>query len=319
MLDIGSSDTGTGFHFVWNGPLIHNATSTIIEPISPGLFYLTVFNDVSGCVARDSLLLELPDSPSEAPSDIIAPMCTGDMSGIISVSEVTGGTPPYLYSLDGSTYQASPLFENLLAGDYHLTVVDANGCMYEENISMPDGQFLSLNIGADIDIQLGDSIQLSATVSLPWSQIDSIIWGPADMLSCTNCMNPQLHGLLNGIITAVIYAGSCVDQDQVTLSVDIDVAVYIPNVFSPNGDGKNDHITIYGDARVKKVVYLEIFDRWGNQVFVANNFLPNDPILGWDGTFRNKPLNPAVFAYIAKVELVNGMVVPFKGDITLMR
>jgi hypothetical protein len=46
---------------------------------------------------------------------------------------------------------------------------------------------------------------------------------------------------------------------------------------------------------------------------------PNDPLLGWDGSFRGKKMNPAVFAYIAKVELINGAIVRRKGDITLLR
>jgi gliding motility-associated-like protein len=101
--------------------------------------------------------------------------------------------------------------------------------------------------------------------------------------------------------------------------VDLHPEVYIPNVFSPNGDGKNDWVTVFANDRIKKVVYLEIFDRWGNNVFKATNFLPNDPLLGWDGTFRGLPMNPAVFAYVAVVELVNGDQIPFKGDITLLR
>jgi len=168
-------------------------------------------------------------------------------------------------------------------------------------------------------LELGDSIILNANVSLPWSQIDSIVWASGDHLSCTHCTNPTLYGLFDEIISATVYASGCVDQDQLSLHVDVVADVYIPNVFSPNDDYINDYVTVYADPRVKQVVYLEIFDRWGNQVFVATNFQPNDPLLGWDGTFKNKPMNPAVFAYIAKVELINGVQIPFKGDITLLR
>ena len=103
------------------------------------------------------------------------------------------------------------------------------------------------------------------------------------------------------------------------LDVDEDADVYIPNVFHPDGDHVNDHVTVFADPRVKRVVYLEIFDRWGNMVFKKYDFLPNEPLLGWDGTFKGKPMNPAVFAYIARVELINGAQVGYKGDITLLR
>jgi gliding motility-associated-like protein len=116
-----------------------------------------------------------------------------------------------------------------------------------------------------------------------------------------------------------VYTSGCVDQDMLTLRVDVDANIYIPNVFSPNDDGINDHVTVFTDHRARKIVYLEIFDRWGNQVFVANNIETNKPLLGWDGSFRGKKMNPAVFAYIARVELINGDTVDRKGDITIIR
>jgi gliding motility-associated-like protein len=128
-----------------------------------------------------------------------------------------------------------------------------------------------------------------------------------------------LYGLINEIITATVYAGGCSDTDRISVRVDIDANIYVPNVFTPNNDSKNDNVTIWTDKRVRRIVYLQIFDRWGNQVFQANDILPNDPTLGWDGTFRNKPMNPAVFAYVASVELINGVQIPIKGDITLLR
>jgi len=106
---------------------------------------------------------------------------------------------------------------------------------------------------------------------------------------------------------------------MLTVRVDVDANIYIPNVFSPNGDGENDYVTVFTDHRVRKVVYLEIFDRWGNQVFVNKNFDPNDLSLGWDGRFRGNFMNPAVFAYIARVELINGALIDRKGDITIVR
>ncbi|HJW29736.1 MAG TPA: gliding motility-associated C-terminal domain-containing protein, partial [Saprospiraceae bacterium] len=151
------------------------------------------------------------------------------------------------------------------------------------------------------------------------SQVDSLVWALGDHLSCTHCINPTLYGLFDEIITATVYAGGCVDSDMLALRVDVDAKIYIPNVFSPNGDGINDHVTVFTDDKVRKIVYLEIFDRWGNQVFVANNIEPNDPLLGWDGSFKGKPMNPAVFAYIARVELINGQQIDRKGGITLVR
>jgi gliding motility-associated-like protein len=95
--------------------------------------------------------------------------------------------------------------------------------------------------------------------------------------------------------------------------------VYIPNVFSPNGDGINDFFTIYGNKDVEQVLEMRIFDRWGNFVYANNRFPPNEENYGWDGAFKNIAMNPAVFAYWAHVQFTDGSVAFYKGDVTLVR
>jgi len=319
LLNVGSSDTGPDITYIWFGPGTINVQADSIEPTAPGEYFLTVVNDLTGCQAMDSVTLTLPQLPQDMVADIDIPLCAGDASGTLTINNVTGGVPVYMYSLDGDTLQSSPIFEDLMAGTYTVSVVDGNGCAYAETFTVPDGQLLTIDIGPDIQLELGDSVILWADVSLPWSQIDSIVWTPLDILSCSYCTNPVLYGLQDDTVIATVYTGGCIDQDMLEVRVDVDANIYIPNVFSPNDDGINDYVTVFTDHRVRKIVYLEIFDRWGNQVFVGTNFAPNDPLKGWDGSFKGKKMNPAVFAYIAKVELINGAIVSRKGDITLLR
>jgi gliding motility-associated-like protein len=318
ILDIGNSSTGIDVHYLWNGPSVDSSTTEMIEPTEPGYYYLTVFNDSTGCNAIDSVQLLLPVIPYAADVDVKSPYCLGDSSGSITVQNVMGGVEPYTYSINGLDPQSSPSFNNLAPGTYILTVTDANGCSFQESYVITGGTFVTIDIGPDIELDYGDSIQLDPVINLPWNLVDSIVW-TGQNLSCTHCINPTLYGFINQIITATVYVGGCQADDHLVLHVDLHPEVYIPNVFSPNGDGKNDWVTVFANDRIKKVVYLEIFDRWGNNVFKATDFLPNDPLLGWDGTFRGLPMNPAVFAYVAKVELINGDQIPFKGDITLLR
>ena len=77
--------------------------------------------------------------------------------------------------------------------------------------------------------------------------------------------------------------------------------------------------TVYGNKDVEMIDELQIFDRWGNQVFVNTEFPPNEENYGWDGSFRNSAMNPAVFAYWARVRFKDGTVGAFKGDVTLIR
>ena len=318
LLDIGNSDTGVDITYLWDGPSVNGVTTTTLETELPGVYNLTVTNELTGCEATASINIVLPVVPQGIDVDIDIPICEGGSSGSLLVTNVVGGAPPYMYSLNGDTLTANPLFDSLVAGTYLVEIVDANGCGYEESFTIADGQPLTIDIGPDLELELGDEAILYANVSYPWSQVDSLIW-EGYLLDCFPCHNPTLVALYDTTIIATVYASGCIAQDSLELRVDIEADVYIPNVFTPNGDNINDHVTVFTDPRVKRIVYLEIFDRWGNQVFVGTDFPPNDPLKGWDGTFKNKPMNPAVFAYIAQVELINGVVANYKGDITLIR
>jgi hypothetical protein len=76
---------------------------------------------------------------------------------------------------------------------------------------------------------------------------------------------------------------------------------------------------VYTNDQVEEIVILEIFDRWGNKVFVNENFQPNIADLGWDGAFKTESMDPAVFVYRSVVRFFNGSVRTYKGDVTLVR
>jgi len=107
---------------------------------------------------------------------------------------------------------------------------------------------------------------------------------------------------------------------EILLKVDREIAVYIPSAFSPfNIDGINDVFFINAkDGAVLNVASFQIYDRWGNKVFYDENFLPNDPNHGWNGTYRNEKMNTGVFVYYAILEMVDGTTKLFEGDLTLV-
>ena len=101
--------------------------------------------------------------------------------------------------------------------------------------------------------------------------------------------------------------------------VRFDKQVYIPNAFSPNGDGRNDLFYLFGGPDVAIILRLRVFDRWGELVYKEQNLPPNQPAGAWDGTFRGQRLNPGMFIYIAEVEFINRQVEVFKGEVNLVR
>jgi gliding motility-associated-like protein len=185
-------------------------------------------------------------------------------------------------------------------------------------------QPVPLEIDATPDrIILGLTSNLTSYVP---GRIDSIVWSPDNTLDCHDCPNPIARPVETTTYTATIYYGengtTCINSAQVTITIlnsctgDI---VYVPNTFTPNGDGKNDVFMIRG-LGLGKVNYFRIFDRWGKLVFEETQAPANDDSFGWNGNDLNgKKLNPAVFVYTYEVECINGDIVTGSGNVTLIR
>ena len=88
--------------------------------------------------------------------------------------------------------------------------------------------------------------------------------------------------------------------------------IFVPNAFTPNGDGRNDVLLVYGNYVA--TVQFRIFNQWGQVVFVSSNINS-----GWNGTFNGQPQPVGVYAYTLKVVLQDGTVVNKKGSINLIR
>ena len=94
--------------------------------------------------------------------------------------------------------------------------------------------------------------------------------------------------------------------------------VYIPNSFSPDGDGLNDIFMVRASG-IMQVKSFRIYSRWGELVFEKTNIKPNDPLAGWDGRVKGVIMGPDVYAYTAEVICDNGTPYFMKGTVTLLR
>ncbi|MEZ4931760.1 MAG: gliding motility-associated C-terminal domain-containing protein [Saprospiraceae bacterium] len=98
----------------------------------------------------------------------------------------------------------------------------------------------------------------------------------------------------------------CIAFDSLTIFVDLKRPVYIPNAFSPNSDGFNDFFTAYTGRAGRIIKRLRVFDRWGEMVFDGFDLTPGVELEGWDGTFKGKPMDSAVFAIMHRSNLLTG-------------
>ena len=94
--------------------------------------------------------------------------------------------------------------------------------------------------------------------------------------------------------------------------------VFIPNAFSPDGDGINDLLLVQG-VGIKLIKSFRIFSRWGELVFEKSNFYPGDRSAGWDGKVRGKMATPDVFVYICEAICEKGTPAIFKGNVAILK
>jgi gliding motility-associated-like protein/CSLREA domain-containing protein len=252
-----------------------------------------------------------------------SPSCPNTRDGRILISQL--GTPgeSYSYSVNnGSFVQAGsvPFFiEGLAVGSQTIRFRDDAGCTFTFVVDVPTPPGLNFDLGDNKAILPGESLTLSPEV-LDFSPV-SISWSPARYLSCADCLSPEVTGLNETVTFTVILIdeNGCEITDQITIFVDGNFQIFIPNAFSPNGDGVNDVFNVTANELISHVGRLVIFDRWGVVVYEQNNLPIGDPTIGWDGLINGKIAQPGVYAYMAEVILLNKEKRILTGDVTLLR
>ncbi|MBA3899016.1 MAG: gliding motility-associated C-terminal domain-containing protein, partial [Bacteroidetes bacterium] len=283
---------GQAISFLWST----GDTLSFIETSAPGQYWLQSSNGL--CKRNDTISVELLHPPSlslgpdislceYSPQELKAvgknynslAWSTGDVSSEITVSQ-EGMYWAEAYNLCGS-----------------------NRDSIEVSVK-PAPVFTTSN---DTIILLGTSAALKATGSSNYS------WSPNYGLSCVNCPNPV--AMPEKTTTYYVSAKNeygCSWKDTITVTVDPNLLIFVPNIFSPNGDGQNDVFYVRGKG--VKQLRLMIYNRWGEKVFETE-----DIHQGWDGSFRGQMLSPSVFVYYLEAVLETNQKIIKKGDVTLIK
>ncbi len=319
-LDGSGSSQGTDFLYQWLGPgVVEGANELEARVNQAGPYWFEVLDNTNGCASRDSVLVALGNiGPQIAEITLQEPPCFGDADGAIIIDTVRGGLGPFLYALDGEALVTWPAFDRLPAGEYLLTIQDVEGCELDTLIDLSEPGPVAVQLGPDTTIQLGESVEIEGLVQ---SDRDfEIQWEENRFLVCDTCLVQEISPTRTVTVQLSIEdIEGCQAQDRQTIFVEEGSLVYVPSAFSPNGDGENDFLEIFTSNGVQKINSFLIFDRWGEVVHEARDFLPGDPAGNWNGSFKGQPMNPAVFVFMAEVELVGGKKRIFDGSITLVR
>jgi hypothetical protein len=322
----GSASTGSvALTYNWqtaDGSIIGNNNTSIVEVSSVGEYSLIVTDTNTGCSDTTSVTVATNDNlPTDLVVSTVSPACPNGKDGSIVVEQVSGGTSPYTYSLNGNSFQSGSTFKGLSDGTYTVYVMDVNGCSFSKEVVIDPAAPLLLNMTQDTTLRLGDSLQLFVDLQAPYnaSNIDSIIWLPSKWLDCANCANP-ISKPQSSITyqTKVFTTEGCKINGTVQLRLDKTRDAFVPNVFVPGG-ADNRILMVMGGSTISRVKRFVVFDRWGEQMFLAENFAPNDEAYGWGGKFDGKDAVAGVYVYVAEIEFVDGETEAFYGDFTLVR
>ncbi len=303
---------GNTFTYAWD----NGGTTSTIGNLPAGTYTVTVSNE-NGCTANASSSLTEPTEMQAVESTNEITCLDPFNAGIVTVEQVTGGNPPYDYSTDGISFGISTELLGYPAGDVSFFVRDAGGCIkeFQTNIIGPDE--LLIDLGGDHTIDLGDSIRLQPSSS---QQGLTYVWSPTDGLSCSDCPAPTASPTsTQKYVLVVTSSDGCTAMDEIVVEVTRRKSVYIPNVFSPNGDGINDEFMPFTGNSVSIVRSFRIYDRFGNEVFAVYDLPQNLAGTGWNGEFRGKRMQPAVFVWVAEIEFLDGTSRVYKGDVTLVK
>lgn len=304
--------------YVWNldtSLSCLNCQNPIAKPDSIRYYRVTGYTSF-GCSYPDSVLINViqPFAVKVSKTDTL---CIGESTQL----SATGSDK---YSWTPTTGLDNPNIPNPVASPtstttYNVTVSDIKNCFSPSDtiriVVYPIPQF---NIVQNlIKTNVGNQVPLVTTSS---ADITKWRWLPDKWLSCANCPTP-VATITDNIkyVGEASNPGGCVTRDEVTIeTICSDANIFIPNTFSPNGDGNNDIFYPRGKG-LFKIKSLRIFNRWGEIVFSRDNFAPNDLSQGWDGTYKGVKLGSDVYVYAMEVLCDNSQVLPVKGNITLLR
>ena len=197
-----------------------------------------------------------------------------------------------------------------------LTAVPANNCVIKDSLFSFHFVPLHLNnvtvyAGADTTIFYNLPFQLNATGT---PATGNYVWSPAADLNNPFIVNPVALLKKDALYTVTITdENGCTASDNIFIKVFGNPEVYVPNSFTPNGDGKNDVLKPLGFG-LKKILYFKIFNRYGQLVFETNNLGT-----GWDGIFKGKAQPSGTYTYMVKVINYRDWPVEQKGTVILIR
>jgi gliding motility-associated-like protein len=302
--------------------LSSNSSGTIAVSNLSGGTYTNIIVTLNGCNSNSVgpfTLINTNPSPATPIASSNSPLCVGSTLNLSASSSTSNVT----YSWSGpngftSTSQ-NPIINNVTvaqAGKYYVNANVNNCSSARDSVNVLIGDYPTVNLGPDLTLSPGTQHQMQSVIQN--GPISQYIWTPATNLSCSNCPLPTANIQSNISYTLTVKnIYGCSASDTINIKVSCDKSqIFIPNAFTPDGDGINDLLIIRGTGTIK---YFRIFNRWGEMVFERMNFRPDNVNYAWDGKIKGVAGPPDVYVYTAEAMCDNGTVLTYKGNISILK
>jgi len=313
--------------YLWSTDGGISTASNSKDKLPAGTYSITV-TDSKGCQDQTKHTFTTPDPIIAFFNPVSPPLCYGSTT-TLTVKSVTGGNgtklSDYVFSVNNSGI-SFPVDQKIqiFAGRTIIQVEDFLGCTYTEaiDVTSPLPLLVEFNPGT-INIPLGDSSTTLKPAIQTSNPIKTYKWTPTSGLSSSSIANPGISKLYQDqkFNLEVTDINGCKSNGSIQVLVDRNYSVFIPNVFSPNGDGFNDELRLYACLGVQEISNLRIFDRWGNLIKSINS-VPIDCEGGtilWDGNYISRSGNIGSYVYTFEVIFLDGYRRPYSGDFVIIK
>jgi gliding motility-associated-like protein len=293
----------TPYSFNWS-----NSTSNPnLSNVAAGTYTVTI-TDANGCAITATATVNQPASALSLQASATDATCFAGNDGSASVTG-SGGTPGYNYAWNNGSLL--PSITGLVAGSYSVVVTDANGCTATALTTVNEPAELIFDIVNTYYILLGESALVEVVSASPG--LVAYSWLPATDLDDAQIVTPTASPEVTTTYSVTVMdANGCTQTNWITVNVENPNVPFVPTAFTPNGDGINDVLYVYGTTI--ETMELMIYNRWGEQLFYTTTIGQ-----GWDGSYRGQLVDPGVYVYYLRATTLGGFNYQMKGDVTLIR
>jgi gliding motility-associated-like protein len=301
--------------YTWDPPATLSCTACNPTMASPTVetMYTVTGTDARGCIDTATVTVGLRTHTTSR--------AWGDTA-------VCEGVPVQLFDTGGTTYlwlpplglNSNTVYNPIASSPYttiYTVVAKLAGCIPDTNtVTVFIYPTPTVDAGPNQKLLAGSLAYIKAT----GTDIATYSWSPDETLSCSDCFNPVASmSVMTTYYVDVASNHGCKASDSVTILLYCDNSqVFIPNAFTPNGDGQNDVFYPRGMG-LKYIKTFRIYNRWGELLFQREGISLNDPDGGWDGSFKGETPRPDVYVYILEAVCYTGEDIHLKGDVSILK